>query len=146
MCYEWWTPHVIRKNLTRRDIWVFRYSPTLCVTWLAAQQTLQGWVHISKTGGIKGRSLMHAGLRIDQQVQLIKVSWTCCSSSRSMNSNKFNCTVFWGLQEPQRDLLNLLVISGLHTETKLTTASVLDGICSPGIQLKFCVSSSTLLH
>jgi len=53
---------------------------------------------------------------------LVLISW------RLMNSNKFNHILFWGLPEPQRDLLNLSVISGPCIGSKLTMASVMDGI------------------
>jgi len=41
------------------------------------------------------------------------------------NFNKFNCTLFWGLWEPQRDLYSLSVISGLHTATMMAGYSIL---------------------
>jgi len=44
--------------------------------------------------------------------------------------NKFNHTLFCGLQKPQRDLYNLTVISGLCTGPNLMTASVLDSMLS----------------
>ena len=52
-------------------------------------------------------------------------------------------TFFWGLQKPHRDLCNLSVISGLHIEPKLITASVLDSILSSSkIKVKVKVTFS----
>ena len=48
----------------------------------------------------------------------------------SPNFNKFNHTLFWGLQKPLRDSYNLSVISGLHIGPKLITASALDSMLS----------------
>jgi len=50
------------------------------------------------------------------------------------------CILFWGLQELQRDLFNLSVISGLNNGPKLITAAVLDSSLS-SLKVKVKVNS-----
>ena len=46
-------------------------------------------------------------------------------------------TLFWGLQKPQKDSYNLLVILGLRTGPNVITASALDSmLSSPKVKVK----------
>jgi len=60
---------------------------------------------------------------------------------RRRRRRRSSTTLFWGLQKPQRDLYNLLVISGLRIGPNLITASALDSmLSSPKVKVKVSVS------
>jgi len=105
------------------------------------QQVLQTLISVPVVSPKRCHTLSNPAHRQDYTVACLNYTlqtmmplpgWPAMAPNAYDNNNKFNHTLLWGLQKPQRDLYNLSVISRMNIGSKLITASALDSTaCCP---------------